>query len=190
LFTRTLKMFGIGLILIAPVYLAVLLTLKAVSSFKAMLSPIVAMLPEGFRHESLLAVLLLLAFTLVVGALASTTAGSAVSAAFERAVFQRIPGYSALRGLTRHIAGETGEMAWRSALVNTDDGALMPVFFIEELADGRYTVFVPSVPTPLAGAIFIYQPERVHFVDVPFRQALSVISKWGEGAKSLVAAMK
>ena len=26
--------------------------------------------------------------------------------------------------------------------------ALVPAFIIEELADGRYTVFVPSVPTP------------------------------------------
>jgi hypothetical protein len=29
--------------------------------------------------------------------------------------------------------------------------ALVPAFIIEELDDGRFTVFVPSVPTPFAG---------------------------------------
>jgi uncharacterized membrane protein len=60
--------------------------------------------------------------------------------------------------------------------------ALSPGFIIEELDDGRYTVLVPSVPTPAAGALFILPRERVHPVDVPFTQAVKVISKWGTGA--------
>jgi hypothetical protein len=32
-------------------------------------------------------------------------------------------------------------------------------FVIEPLDDGRFTVFVPSVPTPLAGAVYILTPE-------------------------------
>jgi hypothetical protein len=58
------------------------------------------------------------------------------------------------------------------------------------LADGRYTVFVPSVPTPLAGAVYVLAADRVHPVDVPFTQAIRTISRWGSGASDLVAAMR
>jgi uncharacterized membrane protein len=66
--------------------------------------------------------------------------------------------------------------------------SLVPAFIIEELDDGRFTVFVPSVPTPLAGAVYILERARVHPLRVPFTQAISVISRWGSGAKDLVAA--
>jgi uncharacterized membrane protein len=63
-------------------------------------------------------------------------------------------------------------------------------FVIEPLDDGRFTVFVPSVPTPLAGAVYILTPERVHILDVPFTQAVRSISRWGSGSRELVAAMR
>jgi uncharacterized membrane protein len=65
------------------------------------------------------------------------------------------------------------------------EDALVPGFIIEEFEDGRYTVFVPSIPTPLAGAVYILDRKRVHALDVPFTQALQVVSRWGSGAKGL-----
>jgi uncharacterized membrane protein len=53
-----------------------------------------------------------------------------------------------------------------------------------------YTVFVPSVPTPAAGAIYILPRERVHQVDISFARAAAVITKWGAGARDLRAAMR
>jgi hypothetical protein len=67
--------------------------------------------------------------------------------------------------------------------------ALVPAFIIEEFEDGRYTVFVPSIPTPLAGAVYILDRKRVHPLDVPFTAALRTISKWGSGSRELVATM-
>ncbi len=69
-------------------------------------------------------------------------------------------------------------------------GALVPGFVIEELPDGRYTVFVPSVPTPLAGAVYVLDRARVHPVDVPFTEAIKVVTRWGLGAGALVQAME
>jgi len=51
-------------------------------------------------------------------------------------------------------------------------------------------VFVPSIPTPFAGAVYVLARERVHPVDVPFTDAIKVISRWGSGASVLVAAME
>jgi uncharacterized membrane protein len=84
---------------------------------------------------------------------------------------------------------EQGEgTSWKPALVEIED-ALVPAFIIEVLDEGLFTVFVPSVPTPLAGAIYILEPKRVHPLDVPFTHAIKVISRWGFGAKELVRAL-
>ena len=107
----------------------------------------------------------------------------------ERVFFERLPGYGLLRSLTQRLAGDSEEDVWKPALVEIED-ALVPAFIIEELDDGRFTVFVPSVPTPLAGAVYVLSPERVHVLDVPFTQAIRTISRWGSGSKDLVAAMK
>jgi hypothetical protein len=85
--------------------------------------------------------------------------------------------------------GQNQEAAWKPALVEIEE-ALVPAFVVEELDDGRCTVFVPSVPTPLAGSIYILSPERVHPLNVPFTQAVKIITRWGSGSKDLVAAMR
>jgi uncharacterized membrane protein len=60
----------------------------------------------------------------------------------------------------------------------------------EEHSDGRYAVFVPSVPTPAAATVCILDRRRSHLVDVPFTKAVSVTSKWGAGSRDLLDAMR
>ena len=126
----------------------------------------------------------MLAVCLVAGLVVRTGAGLRAKNALERSVLEKIPGYALVRGLTERVSGDTREGAFRPALVEIEE-ALAPGFIIEELEDGRYTVLVPSVPTPAAGALFILPRERVHPVDVPFTQAVKVISKWGVGAGAM-----
>jgi hypothetical protein len=109
--------------------------------------------------------------------------------AFEEAVLEKLPGYTLLRGLGGRLAGKADEPTFAPALVEIEE-ALVPALIIEELSDGSYTVFVPSVPTPMAGALYILPPERVHPVDVPMTVAIKVFSKWGTGAGEFVQAMK
>jgi uncharacterized membrane protein len=78
----------------------------------------------------------------------------------------------------------------REFVMSTIEDALTPAFIIEEHDDGRFTVFVPSIPTPLAGAVYILARERVHLLDVSFTQAIRSGSRWGSGSKDLVAAMR
>jgi uncharacterized membrane protein len=107
----------------------------------------------------------------------------------ERGLFRRLPGYGLLRSLTQRLAGNTDGTAWQPAMVELED-ALVPCFVIEELGDGRCTVFVPSVPTPFAGAVYVLNRERVHILDVPFTQAISSFSRWGAGSAELVASLR
>ena len=97
--------------------------------------------------------------------------------------------HALFRSLTQRMAGEGDENVWKPVLAELDEG-LVPAFIIEELSDGLVTVFVPSVPTPLAGAVHILSRERVHPVDIPFTQAIRAISRWGSGSGDMVAAMR
>src|SRR4029453_303178 len=97
-------------------------------------------------------------------------------------------GYALFRHLPQRLAGEGRENVWKPALVEIED-ALVPAFIIEEFEDGRFTVFVPSAPPPLAGAVYILSRDRVHALNVPFTQAIQSVSRWGAGSKDLVAAM-
>jgi hypothetical protein len=97
--------------------------------------------------------------------------------------------HTLLRGLAGRVTGQADEPSFAPALAEIEE-ALVPALIVEKLEDGSYTVLVPSVPTPMAGAIYILPPERVHPVDVPFTVALKVFSKWGTGAGGFVRAMQ
>ena len=125
----------------------------------------------------------------LVGLSVRTRVGARIRERIETTLFERIPGYALFRSLTQRLAGESRENVWQPALAEIEE-ALVPAFIIEELEDGRFTVFVPSIPTPLAGAVYVLSRERVHLVDVPFTQAIQTVSRWGSGAKDLVAAMQ
>ena len=177
-----------GLLIIIPLYLAVLLLLKAMKSLAGLVRPFAMLLPEWLPAERLLSLLLVLLVCFLVGAAVRTRAGRAARERIEKSLFEKIPGYELIRSLTQRMAGKDEETAWKPALVEIEE-ALVPGFIIEELEDGRLTVFVPSVPTPFAGAVYVLDRARVHPLSVPFTQAIKVVSKWGSGSKELVAAM-
>ena len=184
------KSFVTGLLILVPVYLSVLLLLKAMHSVTGLARPFTMLLPEWFPAEDVLSLLLVMIVCFLIGAAVRTPAGRALEERIEKSLFERMPGYALFRSLTQRLAGKNDEEnVWKPALAEIEE-ALVPAFIIEELEDGRFTVFVPSVPTPFAGAVYILTPERVHPLDVPFTQAIKSISRWGSGSKELVAAMK
>jgi uncharacterized membrane protein len=181
--------FFAGLLIVVPIYLSVVLLLKAMQSVVAFVKPFAMLLPEWFPAEHVLSLLLVLIVCFLIGAAARTPAGRVMRERIERSLFERIPGYALFRSLTQRMAGRDEENVWKPALAEIEE-ALVPAFIIEELEDGRFSVFVPSVPTPFAGAVYVLTPDRVHPVDVPFTHALRSVSRWGSGSKELVAAMK
>ena len=177
-----------GLLVVVPLYLAVLLLLKAMKSVLSLVKPIARLLPESVPAETLLSLLLVLVICLLIGLSVRTAIGKVIRERVEETVFERIPGYALIRSFTQQLAGSSHETAWKPAFVEIEE-ALVPAFIIEEVEDGRYTVFVPSIPTPFAGAVYVLDRKRVHPLDVPFTDALRTISKWGSGSKELIASM-
>jgi uncharacterized membrane protein len=177
-----------GVLVVTPIYLAILLLLKATKSLSGLVRPFVKLLPESLPADQILSVSLVLIVCFLIGLTVRTPMGRAIWRPIENAL-KRIPGYELFRSLTQQVAGNAQDRTWKPALAEIEE-ALVPAFIIEELDDGRFTVFVPSVPTPLAGAVYILTPDRVHPLNIPFTQAIKAVSRWGSGSKDLVAAME
>ena len=178
-----------GLLVIVPLYLAVLLLLKGMASLARLVRPFTGLLPDWLPAEHLLSLGLVLLLCFLVGVIVRTRAGRSVRERVETSLFDRIPGYAVFRSLTLQLMGQGRENAWKPAFVEIEE-ALVPAFIIEEHEDGRFTVFVPSVPTPFAGAVYVLSRARVHPLEVPFTQAIKPVSRWGAGCRELLAAMK
>lgn len=186
-FTKT-TLIG-GVLVLMPIYLSVLLLLKAFAGVMGLVSPITHGLPPTLPFRELLAILLLIAACFVCGVAVRTGPGLRAKNALERTLLEKIPGYALIRGLAGRLVGKEDEHTFDVVLAEIED-ALVPAFLVEECDDDRCAIFVPSVPTPAAGSIYIIAKSRVHPVDVPFTQAISVISKWGAGSSELLAGMK
>jgi uncharacterized membrane protein len=180
-----LNTLGSGLLVVIPIYLAVLLILKAAASVAGLVRPLSHLVPDWVPAERILSLLLVLMICFLIGVAVRTRGGRVARDVIEKTLFERIPGYATIRSLTHRMAGDENERVWRPAFAEIEE-ALVPAFIIEEFEDGRYTVFVPSVPTPFAGSVYILEGKRVHPLEIPLTQALRVISMWGSGAKDLV----
>jgi uncharacterized membrane protein len=177
-----------GLLIIIPVYLALLLVFRAMKSLGGLVKPFAKLLPQSLPSEEILSFLLVMFICFVIGALVRTPWGESLRERVERSLFDRIPGYELFRSLTQQMSGKRDEHIWKPALAEIEE-ALVPAFITEEFEDGRYTVFVPASPTPITGTIYILTPDRVHPLDCSFTEAIKSIVRWGSGSKDLVKAM-
>lgn len=185
-FTKT-TLIG-GVLVVLPIYIAVLLLAKTVSGLLALLAPVTEHIPATVEFRQIVAILLIVMICFVIGLIVRTGPGLRAQNAFEHAILEKLPGYTFMRGVARRLTGSGEEQALQAALVEIEE-ALVPALIVEELADGSYTVLVPSAPTPMAGSIYILSRDRVHPVDIPFTKAIAVFSKWGTGAGEFVRAM-
>jgi uncharacterized membrane protein len=178
-----------GLLVVLPVWLSLLLLLKAISSALKLLQPIAKMVPQKVVHHDVVALCLLIAICFAVGLLIRTRFGQQIGDWLDEHLLGRIPGFRLIHGMIRQFAGKKGEQSFQPALVEIEE-ALVPGFIVEKHADGQFTVFVSSSPTPMAGSIYILQPERVHPVDVPLHKAIVCVTKWGAGAAEMRTFLK
>jgi uncharacterized membrane protein len=178
-----------GLLVVLPLWVSLLLLLKAIKAALAVLQPIAKLVPQRFVHHDVVAFCLLVLICFVVGLVIRTELGKRIGDWLEHHFLGRIPGFSIVQSMIRQLAGAKDEQSFQPALVEIEE-ALVPAFIIEKHADGQFTVFVSSSPTPMAGAIYILQPERVHPVDVSLRKAMVCVTKWGSGAAEMRAAIR
>jgi uncharacterized membrane protein len=130
-----LSRLGVGLLAVAPIYLAGLPLLKVMKSFAAIARPLAKLLPKWLPAEHILSLLLVLIVCFLIGLMVRAPTGRATWEQ-ENSLFKRIPGYGLFRSLTQQLTGKAQDRAWKPALAEIEE-ALVPAFIIEEHEDGR-----------------------------------------------------
>lgn len=171
-----------GLMVVAPVGAIVLLVIAIWQRLSDAAEP----LAGRFLHPALVGAILLLLLCLVIGVLVRSVVGRWVQQSLESALFEKIPGYR----LAKAFVGEgpmakQGQRPIRPALARIEEG-LCPALVMDEFADGRLVVFVPGAPAPVSGAIYLFTPDKVIFVDAPPLIFLRSIASWGLGLREVV----
>jgi uncharacterized membrane protein len=179
-----------GLLVLAPLYLLVLLLARALAGALKLVAPITQAMPvpAALQLPAAIGVMLLACF--LAGVAVQTGPGARMIYRFQHRLLEKIPGYTILRTLVARLSGtgDAGE-AMTAALVEIEE-ALVPALVVEKLPDDEYVVMVPSVPTPLAGALYVLPAARVHHIDLPLTRLLQIYAKWGEGTGEMVAKLK
>ncbi|RZL91742.1 MAG: hypothetical protein EOP82_11985 [Variovorax sp.] len=182
-----------GVFVVLPVCLIVFVATRVVAAIDPYVESLAAVLPLAalFPGHWIIAwaVVLFVVVSFAAGLVMSLPPVRRFLNAAGESLARRYPGYARLRGFEKGLLGTGERQHIQAALAELDD-ALVPVFVVEELPDGRYVVFVPSTPSPDAGAIYILARDRVHLIDANAHRVADCFRHWGVGAGDLVKSMR
>ena len=131
--------------------------------------------------------IIIMAFFLL-GLIVRTSFGKRFVNKLERDWLSNLPLYDTIRETVRQFTGQKKMPFSQVVLVDIfGTPTRMTGFVTEELADGRYTVFVPTGPNPTNGFIFHVEASQLEFLDVKPEEAMRTIIGVGTGSHILFA---
>ena len=101
-----------GLLVVLPLWVSLLLLVKAVKSALAVLHPVAKLLPQKLVHPDMVAFCLLLLICSAVGLLIRTQLGQSIGGWLEKHLLGRIPGFSIVSSMIRQLAGVKDEQSF------------------------------------------------------------------------------
>jgi uncharacterized membrane protein len=85
---------SVGVLVVLPIYLAMLVLLKGMESVAGLVRPFAMLLPEWAPAEKLLSLVLVVIVCCVIGIVVRTRAGEVLRERIETSFFSRLPGYA------------------------------------------------------------------------------------------------
>jgi len=174
---------GLGILL--PILLLIIVLKEFVELLIGLATPIADLLPqkliESTPETEVLAVLLIVAASLVLGLLSMIPAARAAGEAFEQKILSKIPVYLPVKSLLQALLGSEQAEKFQPAFIKNDDGSMEPCYIVEDIGRPRLLVLVPWTPASFAGSLKLIPRERVHPVDLTFDQFSLAIGHFGVG---------
>ena len=179
-----------GLLVLLPLLLLYMLVAEMVQLIVVLATPIADLFPAGtfdkVEYPVLLALVLILLVSFVLGLALRVSILSRVGDWAERSVLARIPTYNAIKDLSRGLVGASDEQAiFKPAVLTSTDTERRLVYLIEDHGDGHATVLIPRPPTAFAGDLLVVPIERLVLLDAGLGDVSAVISRWGVGLHGL-----
>ena len=185
-----------GFLVILPGYLAILALNKMIKALVALifvfLKPIASVLGLA---ESDIAIPVALIIFIIICFISGLIVKSSYARIFKNSLepfFMKIPGYLLIRSIIRRIARmeQSQDIGIAFVAIGKTHEALSPGLLIQHHENGFYTVFVPTVPTPTVGNIYLVPGDKVFIIDVPFLHMVQFITKWGQSSPALLEAIE
>lgn len=178
-----------GLVVIVPLAIIAFVVGDAVSSLVAVTKPLTQDLPFGTLANALIALLFVITIIIAVcftaGFLLSTLWGAAIKNWLEKNLFERIPMYTTLRGLTQKFAGiEDADFPVVEADLYNSDNRVIGVL-VDTLPDERQVVYVPYSPIVTVGQLHILPKARITETDLSMSETIGCLSQMGIEANKL-----
>jgi uncharacterized membrane protein len=177
-----------GFFVIFPLILFYLLMAEILDLIVGMATPIAdVVFPKGtfdaVTEPVLVAILILLGASFVVGIAARSNTGKRVGNWIEQHTIGSLPLYKAVKELAKGFAGSE---AFRPALLRNSESEQEIVYVIEDHDDGRHTVLVPWAPASFAGTVKIVSGDRIELLDTGLADVSRILSQWGVGTRELL----
>ena len=182
-----------GLLVLLPVLLLFLILTEAVQLIVALATPIADLFPAGtfdnIEHPVLLALLLLLLVSFILGLALRLAFLRRMGGWAERSVLKRLPVYNAMKNLSRGLLGAEDEGAvFKPAILTSTSGERHIAYLVEDHGDGHATILIPRAPTAFAGDLVIVPRERITLLKAGLGEVSVVVNNWGLGMRELLAA--
>ena len=182
-FVKTALFGGLGILL--PILLLVIVLKEFVELLIGLATPIADSLPkeliESIPQTEVLAVLLIIAASLILGLLSMIPVARTAGDIFEQKILSKVPVYLPLKSLLQALLGSDQAERFQPAFVGNDDGSLEPCYIVEDVGRPRLFVLVPWTPASFAGSLKLVPRERVHPIELTFDEFSLAIGHFGVG---------
>jgi uncharacterized membrane protein len=182
-FVKTALFGGLGILL--PILLLVIVLKEFVELLIGLATPIADLLPEklieSVPETEVLAVLLIVGASLILGLLSMIPAARAAGEAFERTILSKVPVYLPLKSLLGALLGSEHAEKFQPAFIRNDDDSMEPCYIVEDEGRPRLFVLVPWTPASFAGSLKLVPRERVHPIALTFDEFSLAIGHFGVG---------
>ena len=181
-----------GLFVLLPVVLIYLILAEVLQLAVVVATPIADLFPTGtfdkVASPELVAILLIIAVSFVLGLLMLAGPGRALGLWIERKLLLPLPGYQVIKTLTRSMGNLDQTDTFKPGLLRVDDSTREIIYLIEDHGNGRVTVMVPWAPTPMAGTVKIVDRDRIEPLNASLADTTRVLGHWGFGLQELLEA--
>ena len=156
-------------------------------------TPLADLIPGRlFDHQKfpgLVAVGLILLVSFFFGTLMLSAWAKGVGRGLESRLFMPLPGYSAIKALTRSMT-TNDEKAFRPALLEVGVGQKQFAYVVEDHDDGWMTVLLPLSPSSMAGSVRVVQRDQIELLSVKMSKVSEVLTHWGVGSGEILEKKK
>lgn len=176
-----------GLVVIVPLAILIIVLVQVLDFVAELTAKAVELLPFPFLENPavliLLALLTTVALCFFTGLLLLTSTGTNIKNRIDHFLEEKVPLYGMLQSITKQFAGIDNRQLTPAEIDLHGTATRVLGFIVEQLPDGRYSVYVPHSPVLTVGQTYIVDERQVTPLKGSARATVDAVTQWGAGTR-------